>query len=809
MGNMKSKWTLLSVLLASMSISVFAAGGGQNKPPVPDLTNGGTPGENHDINLGPTGARGWVWAWRGHTTDSRQILVTEVTTGSPASDILKDGDVILGVFGKPFASDARIAFARAITEAETMKRGGALDLIRWRDGARKNVTIRLEVMGEYSKQAPYKCKKTERVLKKACRAIANNGFKDTNGNIRVNIQNDLNALLLLASGDIAYHSKVTEYARVVADHQPGGHISWGYAYETLFLAEYALATKDKSVMKGLERLATDIARGQSAVGTWGHSFARDDKRLKGYGCINQPGIVLTLAMALAREAGVKSHQLNEAIGKSGMFLQSFVEKGAVPYGDHGVWPWHDNNGACSSAAVLFDSLGEGRSTRYYSRMGMASYLERESGHTGNFFNILWALPGVSRCGPKAASAYFKEQTWYYDLARKWDGTCSHQLIPGANREVYSKWDCTGTYLLGYALPRKKLFLTGKRKCSTPSLTRKEIEETIDAGRDFNFWDIDHCYDGRKTEDLIKGISSWSPAVRRRSGQSLSRREGDFVQKLIEMLDDSNRHARYGACEALGYFGPKADSAGKKVRLLLKDDDAWMRSLAAVTLARMGEGERKSSIDDMLKAICRKDPNDPRGRVQAPLAQSLFSPAPGKREPRSILEGSLDGVDRSLLYPAIREILNSDDGCIRARLSRVYPKLAQEDIKELMPDILTATKELSASGMMFADGIRLAGLDLLSKLRIEEGMDMALELIEPGRWGQANRIPRCTEYLSRYGIHAHKYLPRLKELRKEKIKNDSHRREDNPDAVRLQKGIEKIEKNKTEPELQTIEEYLGK
>ncbi len=30
------------------------------KPPIPDLTAGGTRGEGRDWTLGPTGARGWV-----------------------------------------------------------------------------------------------------------------------------------------------------------------------------------------------------------------------------------------------------------------------------------------------------------------------------------------------------------------------------------------------------------------------------------------------------------------------------------------------------------------------------------------------------------------------------------------------------------------------------------------------------------------------------------------------------------------------------------------------------------------------------
>ena len=59
-----------------------------------------------------------------------------------------------------------------------------------------------------------------------------------------------------------------------------------------------MATGDKSVMPGLERLALESARGQSDVGTWGHRFALPDGRLGGYGCMNSPGIPLAISMVL-------------------------------------------------------------------------------------------------------------------------------------------------------------------------------------------------------------------------------------------------------------------------------------------------------------------------------------------------------------------------------------------------------------------------------------------------------------------------------------------------------------------------------
>ncbi|MGA2033694.1 MAG: DUF6288 domain-containing protein [Thermoguttaceae bacterium] len=167
--------------------------------------------------------------------------------------------------------------------------------------------------------------------------------------------------------------------------------------------------------------------------------------------------------------------------------------------------------------MLFDLLGDGEAATFFSRMGTAAYAERESGHTGNFFNVLWAMPGVSRCGPLAAGACIKETDWYYELARGWDGRFVYQEVPGDSGS-HGGWDCTGAFLLAYAVPFRRTIVTGRKPPSVPALSPEKVAETIAAGRDFTFWTEKTCHERRSTEDLFKGLSSWSPAVRKRSAQ---------------------------------------------------------------------------------------------------------------------------------------------------------------------------------------------------------------------------------------------------------------------------------------------------
>lgn len=571
-----------------------------------------------------------------------------------------------------------------------------------------------------------------------------------------------------------------------------------YGYALMFLAEYAIATSDKSIMPGLTRLALEAARGQSGVGTWGHKFARPDGNLHGYGAMNSPGMPLAVGMVLAREAGVKEPDLDKAIDRAAAFLRWYVNKGAPPYGDHAPWPGHEDNGKSSNAAVLFDLLGDREAATFFAKMSVAAYDERERGHTGNFFNILWAMPGVSRCGPNASGTYWREQAWYYDLARGWDGSFPYQGSPVGEEEhkKYTNWDNTGTYLLAYALPLKKIRITGKGPSVVPPLSPREASEVIAAGRGFfeTKENAPFLYSKRSEKELLDGLSSWSPAVRKRSAQELGRRDGNFLPAVMKLLLSSETNTRYGATEALGCLGPKADAAAPQLRALLKDPDPWMRALAVTSLSALGPDKRGEALPDLLVMMATPSPGDPRGMAQRAAAEALFSRRGG------IMSGSLDGVDRELLYPAIKSVLQNQDGRARGELAPIYGKLTDRDIAMLLPDVVQAVQKMAPSGEMFADGIRLAGLDLLSRLGIREGMPLCIEVIEHGRWGLGRRMPKCLEYLTRYGSHAKEVLPQLKELRKQFGKPDES-------SALLDQTINAIENNTTTPTIIGLEDFV--
>jgi len=832
------------------------AAAGRAKPPVPDLTRGDQPEKFHDWTLGPTGARGWIYGRKGQTADARQILVTAVAEGSPAAGVLEVDDVILGVGNKPFSDDARIQFARAVTRAEKEENRGVLKLRIWRvpkltpeqrkalldraaeeaveeeleDGAleeteqetlgidaakaieeqaivRQNawrlgktmdLSLTLPVMGTYSDGAPHDCPKFRKIFEQGCQAIAKKGLG------QVSIPNDLNALALLASRRGEYRPLLADYARKVADYHVVGFASWYYGYATLFLAEYVAATGDQSVMPGLRRLCNEIARGASMVGTWGHGFATPSGRCGGYGCMNSPGIVLTLALVVGREAGVKDPEVDRVIAKSSRFLRWYVNKGAIPYGDHNPWPGHEDNGKNSAAAVLFDVLGDREAATYFAKTSVAAYDERERGHTGNFFNILWALPGVSRCGPPATGAYWKKRSWYYDFARGWDGSFRYQGSPQGEEEhyKYTKWDCTGAYMLAYALPLKSLYLTGRKPCVVAPLTKAETSEVIAAGRDYFISRKGDGYKGRTTEQLLAGLSSWSPIVRKRSAQALARQEGDLVPTLLKLLASPDRDSRYGACEALGCLGPQADRAAPQLRALLADPDPWMQSLACTALLALGPEAYNASVPDLLRMAVRANPTDPRQMAQRAAAKALFGRHKGPR-PRIAQANLLKNTDRQLLYAAVRAILQNEDGRTRADVAPLYGELTDQDLKALMPDILRATEELAPSGIMFASVIRMAGLEVLARHRVSKGIELLADYARnQKKHGSQRRIVQVMEMLKPYGSHAKRVIPQLKATAKYfETEEEGFPHKMSLDKARMvRETIKKIEASTDKPDL---------
>ncbi len=130
----------------------------------------------------------------------------------------------------------------------------------------------------------------------------------------------------------------------------------------------------------------------------------------------------------------------------------------------------------------------------------------------------------------------------------------------------------------------------------------------------------------------------------------------------------------------------------------------------------------------------------------------------------MLSGSLDGVDRNMLYKAVRAGLKNEDGHTRGNIGSVYRNLSAEEIKPLLPAIYQAVVEPAPSGIMFADGIRMAGLGIMATHRVEEGINACVAYARmQNPWASEKRTPKLMAILLSYGTHAKSAIPELKKI----------------------------------------------
>jgi len=796
---------------------------GANVPP--DLTKDEVKGVNREqtYNLGPTGLRGWIYTHpatyldsaQGRTTAaSRQILVTHVGTNSPASGVMEINDVILGVGDSLFADDARKSFGKAITEAEKNENKGILKLTRFRNGKTETVQLKLKVVGSYSETAPYNCPKSKQILADACKVLEKEPLNDDQWGA-------VNGLALLACGNPDYVPKVQAFARSMAANeanQKGGG-AWDCGYKNVFLSEYYLLTGDKEVLPGIKSLTTRLAKGQGMYGTFGHGFSvlTPDGKLHGsippYGPVNQAGLIANLGIVIGKKCGVKDPEIDPAIWRASQFFAYFVDKGAVPYGEHIAWPYHENNGKNALAALMFGIQGSRTdAAQFFAKMCTAAYANREYGHTGQGFSYLWSALGANVGGPEAAAAFFKEASWHLDLVRRCDGSFTYdgneQYGAGKTDDntyygasSYDGLSPAATYVLTYSMPLKKLCITGKDAKKSNWLKSKDVKEAIASGR----FDVD-C---RKmtVKELVAAFSDWSPIVRGWAAEELAKRPEAvaMVPELIKMAEGKDAHARQGACETLGYI--KDTSALPVLVRLLKHEDRWLRVKAADALKKMGDATRPV-LPGMLKAVAdTAEPlqpvvwADPIQLTHGQLAEALFN---------GLLRSSIEGVDRNLLYPAIRAVSSNADGMARMHLRNTFEnQLTVEDVQSLGPDILAAADVMSPADTMFSNEIRMGAYKALTKYHFKEGISVGVKFAQTqGGHGSEERTGEIMKELISYGAAAREVVPDLKALivsfNAQCERNEYPAGELNDRRVNaVKEAIKSIEAAKTQPELRSI------
>ena len=800
-----------------------------------DLTQTQVPAATRDWKLGPLGVNGWCFHRRtqdGASRESRQIIITAVDKNGPSYGKLQEKDVILGVNGKNFSWDARRALASAINEAEKETNKGQLKLKVWRNKKSIETQINLPAMGTFSETAPFNCPKTDKIVDNAVEYIKANAdtlLKFTNEK-HIGWINYITGLGLMATGrddvmplvrKLAHETILPEGEKLNIDH----HVSmmcWWWSYRTLFLCEYYLLTQDKAVLPTIEEYATKLAMGQSGAGTWGHTYAAKANtgylhgHLGGYGAINQQGLTVMIALPLAVKCGIKNKEVLDAIQRGKDFFSFFIDKGTIPYGDHGPsFRSYDDNVKSGSAAVLFDLLGNSRGTEFFSEMVLGSAPSgKEEGHTGHFWAHLWGGIGVARGGDASLQAYMKEMRPGFTLERQHDGNFVFQDNPGENgltRDPKERYNCTGARLLQLCYPKRKLFITGKKTPQTSHLKKGRVEEIFKAGRLL----ADHEARSKLSQDeILTLLRAPLPPTRSIGVKALSEQKLNMVEELIKMLDSDHSHARYGATEALRKCGFASQAAAEKlIQLAKSSNDLTFLTYAVNAFTAKDKnlgllGVAKPAIPVFMNIALKDFPSDPRGVLRNSIGEALFYAGRAQPARGLVAEHGLDEKHRPLLIPLVKKLLANENGRVRGITAKwVYPILTTEERDQLWGDIYKATRYIAPSGIMFASGVRLNGLTLMAENNISEGLNLAVWYLRYQKGhGSSSRVPSAIKSIEAYGSLAKEFIPELKSHIKywEATERRRHTLKDRKHPANLtRKLIEKLEKLPDEPKKELI------
>ena len=683
-----------------------------------------------------------------------EISVSKVDKGSPSDGKLKKGTKIIGVNNAKFKSDVRKELAIAIDLAESKAGGGKLSLMV-KGG--KNIVLTLKVLGSYSATSPYKCPKTEAILKQAALVqfkVASPKNKNAKPKKHV-----LGRMYLELLGKMALGGKeaVKEYANYTWESSSKSHLycSWKWGYRLLAMGEYYLLTGDKKVLPHIKTYAVALAKGQDAGGIWGHRMATKELngRIIGYAQINQPSLVCFMAMVMAQKCGIDDPELKKGIERSYKFYSTFTGKGTFPYGVHAPnTREYNNNGMSASAALAMNFIGDKKAASFFSKLSTASHNTLENGHASTYFNPLWTPLGVSLSGPKATIEFFKESRWLYTMYRSWDGK-----ITWDGKYRNNMGNVGAGILMSFCLARRNLYITGKEKDKSLWLSKSAAKKLIALPK------ID--YKKATADELLALLGHEMPQVRRAASWFLREKKGDLLPYLKKLIKGGTKNQKLGAISYFGYKCPK-DIAIANMGLLGQilnntKEDLAVRATAASCLSNTGEPARKYYAD-IISFLLEEKPDDFVGAIDQLIGRSLstLSQTPLK-----------DGLvtDKSRFYKAALKLTDHKRQEARASGLGMLAKIPLEDFHLIADKLIHIMKDKDTTYHSYHNpGNTVVGaITILANLNIKEGMQYALDIhnVPSGKW--SFKMNACWRALTLYGANAKPALKKLKAMYKEK------------------------------------------
>ncbi len=385
--------------------------------------------------------------------------------------------------------------------------------------------------------------------------------------------------------------------------------------------------------------------------------------------------------------GIEDPEVDGAVERASKFFGYYVDKGAIPYGEHEPWPYHENNARTRSLPYSSPCREVGRETQFFAKMCTAAYKNREYGHTGQGFSYLWGTLGANTGGPEATAAFVKECSWHLDLSRRCDGSFNYdgdEQYGGGKPETTPlrqdqllRPEPHGLLCSRLSLPLKKLLITGREANPKTWLRKREVLTRSPPAASTSTA-------RPRREQLVAAFSDWSPIVRGWAAEELAR-----VPRRKRWCPDSSPWPKARMCMSLR--GPARLSASSRASKRYRYWFACFLTRTAGCISRRPKPSRRWAVRPSrpFPTFSRRSskPPSPSSRSSGPIPSSSLMGSWPSALFESGLTQSLKGTDRELLYPAIRALATNADGMASMRLKGFFENdLTVEDVQALAPNL---------------------------------------------------------------------------------------------------------------------------
>ena len=487
------------------------------------------------------------------------MRISSIEEHSPAAETgkLAKGQIIESINGQALKEiDPRIQLGRILAAAEASD--GILKFAIKGDSG--PVTVKVPVLGSYSKTWPLNCPKSDKIVRQVADYLSKPDAQKGLAGIGM--------LFLLSTGEAKDLEVVRQWARDVKPHR----YPWYIGYGGIPLTECYLRTGDPKILENIQIGVENAAKSQHNDGWAGRGSALTSY---GAGHLNAAGTHVVTFLMLAKECGAEVP--DRLLLRSLRHFYRYAGRGNNPYGDNRPEVGFVDNGkngklafAMAAAAAL---TPDGENSVYAKArdvcaiQGFYTTSFMLHGHTGGGIGEIWrsaAMGLMHEKKPEQYREFMDNRKWHYDLSRRFDG--SFGILGGSG---YDKEQWGVAYPLAYTIPRKTLRIAGAPRTKFSKLYQlpRQLWGTA-ADNAFLSFEAVPDKDGKKQDlstETLAGDSSMA-FIRRFHGSQQP--TDDEIRRYVHHQEHNIRNI--AAFKALGinsgYIGWKA--GGGKVRMEL-------------------------------------------------------------------------------------------------------------------------------------------------------------------------------------------------------------------------------------------------